>query len=81
MTKIYKPKKPYEQYHISRWESDARKWLEANNFDVFPTHMTTNILIMDPNKLEIGARQDGKLTGDPHHMKKKIEDNDSGFDD
>jgi len=81
MNKELKPKVPFRQDSISRLVTEAKNWLEASGLDVFPKHMTTNILIMDPYKLEMGARQDGKITGDPHHMKKKIEDRDSGFDD
>lgn len=76
MTNELKPKKPFQQYHISRWEKEARAWLKANNLDVFPTYMTTNILTMDPKKLELGARTDGRITGDPRREKKKIDDPD-----
>jgi len=81
MTRELKPKKRFEQYQICRLEEEAREWLKANNLDVFPAEMTTNILTMDPKKLEIGARMDGKITGDPRHTKKKVKDPDSGFDD
>jgi len=81
MTKELKPKKPYQQYQISRFKIQCEKWLKENNLDIFPPDIATpQIAIVDPAKLNMGARTDGKITGDPRHKKAKYDDYD-GYDD
>jgi len=77
MTKLLKPKpkKPIEQWQVHRWIKDCVKWLKANNLDVFPDEITKDIITMDPSILDMGARTDGRTTGDPRH--KKLDDPDS----
>ena len=70
MTDKLKPKKPYKQWRISRWKIQCENWLKANNLDVFPREMTKKIINIDSNKLDMRARTDGKITGDPRHKAK-----------
>ena len=69
MTKKLKRKKPLSQGQISKWNSECVAWLKANNLDVFPTEMTKKIITMNPHILDMGARTDGKTTGDERHKK------------
>ncbi len=69
MTDKHKPKKPYKQWHISRWKIQCENWLKANNLDIFPSEMTKKIITMNPSTLDMGARTDGKTTGDERHKK------------
>ena len=69
MTKKLKRKKPLSQGQISKWNSECVAWLKANNLEVFPSEMTNKIITMAPNILDMGARTDGKRTGDPRHKK------------
>jgi len=70
MTDRLKPQKPFEQYQMSRMIGDCEKWLKANNLDVFPPDKMPVVKTVDPDILDMGARTDDRLTGDPRHKHK-----------
>lgn len=59
-----KLKKPISQGQVSKWVNQYIEWAKANNISI-PEKPT--IINMDSNKLSMGARTDGRGTGDPRH--------------
>jgi hypothetical protein len=70
MTEQLKCEKPLTQGQISRWKDECETWLEANGLNVFPPEMIKKVTTMDPNILDMGARTDGRISGDPRHKAK-----------
>ncbi len=69
-----KLRKPVSQGQVSRWLKQYKKWRKAEGIPV--DDKKANI-ITNSNILDIGARTDGRLTGDPRH--KKNHDFDTGY--
>jgi hypothetical protein len=52
-------KRPVTQGQVSRWLSGVREWLEGGNV-LPPLEEIKSISAIDPNKIDMGARQDGR---------------------
>ena len=64
------------QGQVSKWIKEYRVWAEANNIPIpDPKKLTT--ITMEPDKINMGTRTDGKITGDPRHRAKIDPDGDS----
>lgn len=59
-------KKPVNQGQVSRWVNQYKKWRDAEGIPVDDTRPN---IIVNSNILDVGARTDGRLTGDPRHKK------------
>ena len=80
MTNELKPKKPFAQWNVSRWIKECKEFLEANGLGGFSSDLNLNTVTVDPKILDMKARTDGKITGDPRH-KKLIDPNNAAYDD
>ena len=63
-------KKPVNQGQVSRWIKQQTEWRRANNLHVEEKASPTSA--MDPRKLTLGQRTDGRGTGDPKHKKSMV---------
>jgi hypothetical protein len=61
-----KLKRPVNQGQVSRWVTRYKKWREAEGI---PVDDTKPNIIVNSDILDVGARTDGKTTGDPRHKK------------
>jgi len=61
-----KLKRSVKQGQVSRWVTRYKKWREAEGIPVDDTRPN---IIVNSNILDMGARTDGRLTGDPRHKK------------
>jgi len=64
-----KLKRTLTQGCISRYKTQCERWLKANGLDVFPPDIRPDIPRLSPDKLGMGARTDGRRTGDPRHKR------------
>jgi len=61
-----KLKRPVKQGQVSRWVNQYKKWREAEEI---PVDDTKPNIIVNSDILDMGARTDGRGTGDPRHKK------------
>jgi hypothetical protein len=59
-------KKPVNQGQVSRWVNQYKKWRDAEGIPIDDTRPN---IIVNSNILDVGARTDGRTTGDPRHKK------------
>jgi len=73
MTKIFK--RPISQGQVSKWIKQYKKWRKAEGISIDESKPN---IITKSDILNMGARTDGKMTGDPRH-KKNIDYDDNEF--
>lgn len=76
MTEKLKPAREYKQYQVSRWLKEYKEWLNSQNIRIADSETTPTVSV-DPSVLDMGARTDGKTTGDPRHKAKFDPDHDT----
>lgn len=67
MTKKLKPKKPFQQWQISRWYHEVKNLYKAHGLPVDSDSPKGATVVVDPTKIDMGARTDGRGTGDQRH--------------
>ncbi len=67
-------RRPVSQGQVSKWVSQYKDWAKVNNI---PISEKPTIINMDSNKLSMGKRTDGRITGDPRHKAKVDPDGDA----
>lgn len=73
-------KRTISQGQISKWNKECKAFLKANGLAGFASDLKPDIVTIDPVKLDMGARTDGKRTGDPKH-KKLVDPDNAAYDD
>ena len=66
-------KRPVSQGQVSRWVNEYKKWRKAEGI---PVDDKKPNIISNTDILDMGARKDGRITGDPRHKKNCDYDND-----
>lgn len=56
-----------EQYQVSRWKTQCDNWFKECGIGVVSNIELTNKISINPAILDMGARTDGRTTGDPRH--------------
>jgi hypothetical protein len=57
------------QGDVSRWLKQYKDWLKGQGLPVEGTNNHKPGIVVDSDIVDIGARTDGRLTGDPRHKR------------
>ena len=76
MTEDFDPPKPFQQYQISRLVKRFEKYLNGKGIKAIFPDDNKGVKSIDPKIIDLGPRNDGKITGDPRHKLKQKDNGD-----